>query len=97
MKKNDFKCPDCDCSVSVWADLDAMVTFKVGKNGKLISKGIENTHQTDGRSGVKCTICDWEILGDDLAEYPHFESLAEEAFDYQDRIILLAIKSKSQN
>lgn len=93
MNKNTFKCPECNSNVTAWADIDAMVTFEVSKNGKLIRKSIENWYQTDGRAGIECTNCSWELTGGDLVEYPHFESLADEALEYQHNIRSFAIKS----
>ena len=94
-ENKNFKCPECGGDISVWADLDAKVTFKVSSKGKLVRRGIENVFQTDGRSGAECTVCDWEITHlDNISEYPHLESLADEALAYQHQVRFLTIKSK---
>lgn len=95
MNTNNFKfeCPKCGSGLSAWADLDAKVTFDVCENGNLTRRRIKNTHQSDGRAGVECKNCNWEATGDDLANYPNFEKLSDEALERQDRIELLSAKN----
>lgn len=97
--KLDFKCPECSGEVSVWADLDAEVTFKINSRGKLVKRKIENSYQTDGRCGVKCTNCNWAIDHMDSVspDLLHFEYLANEALAYQHEIRLLSIRSKARS
>lgn len=90
----EFKCPKCGGDLLAWADLDAMITFKVKKDGGLTKGQIKNTHQTDGRCGVNCTKCDWEIshLDEVGQKNTHLEQLANEALELQHQISLLSVR-----
>lgn len=89
-------CPECKSEIEAWADLDAEVSFRVSKTGKLIKRVITNTFQTDGKSGVRCTNCAWSLHGKDMDEvtHGHFLTLAEKALEQQENIIELSVKRK---
>jgi hypothetical protein len=93
MAKQKICCPECGSQVKVWADLDAEASWLVTANGKLVNQEIKNNYQTDGRSGVECTNCDWKLYAteDDIPE--PFTELVELAFEKQDSIIYLNKKS----
>jgi transcription initiation factor IIE alpha subunit len=91
-KKNEFKCPKCGSPVKAWADLDAQVTFTVTAAGKLTKPVITNSYQTDGRSGVDCTECDWRLHLCDMSEDSPFEALATSALEAQEAIEFLSAK-----
>lgn len=81
-------CPECGGAIEAWADLDATLTCSVGKNGKLKAPVIENALQSDGRAGVDCSECGWQIHAQD--DYPkEFEAIIAEVFDIQESTMRL--------
>lgn len=91
-KKDDFKCPDCGSPIYAWADLDATLKLQVSSTGKLSKQTIQNNLQSDGRCGVECTECDWEMHGHDIPDGSPLEGLAQAALDAQERIDFLTEK-----
>ena len=83
----EFKCPECGGDIKVWADIDAEASFKVSETGSLEGLIIKNVFQSDGRCGVECTECKWELnFVDEHPEYPELEKLANDALEWQEKI-----------
>lgn len=87
-----YSCPECGAKVTVWADIDAVIEFDIAKSGKLTKQRIENSNQSDGRCGVKCSECGWSLDLDDMDEKSPFLTPAEEALDKQQKIKSLSAK-----
>lgn len=88
-----YGCPKCDSPVKAWADLDATVNFEISKSGKLIKQKITNNYQSDGRCGVECSECDWNVHREDMTvENNHFKKLADDAMTKQSSIDNLSVK-----
>lgn len=65
---NKYACPECQGPLTVWADVDAELTFSLSKTGKLKRQGLTNNAQSDGRCGIKCQSCNWRIHGNDVED-----------------------------
>lgn len=94
MKKSEFQCPECGSAIKAWADIDAQMSFVISKTGKLTKQVIENSFQSDGRCGVECTECDWNLHSGDMKVDHPLQSLALEALDRQSMIDEFTIKRK---
>lgn len=93
MSNSKYLCPECNSPIIAWADLDAEMSFKVNSNGTLTRNTITNSYQSDGRSGVRCSKCDWDLHGNDMTEEDsHLQVLATQAYENQKKIELLAPK-----
>lgn len=88
-----FCCPECGGQLKAWADLDAEVSWLVTPSGGLQKRVIRNTYQSDGRSGIECSQCDWEFDGDESVS-KKLAKLAEKACDKQCEIDFLAPTAK---
>ncbi|MDH4602406.1 MULTISPECIES: hypothetical protein [Pseudomonas syringae group] len=62
------ECPDCHGPLKVWLDIDASLIFNVSATGKLSKRAIEDNTQSDGRCGLKCQECSWQVHGTDVAD-----------------------------
>ncbi|WP_304627405.1 hypothetical protein [Pseudomonas congelans] len=51
-----------------WAGVDASLQFNVSATGKLNKRAIEDNTQSDGRCGLKCQECSWEVFGKDVED-----------------------------
>lgn len=67
MKKK-IECPECRGPLKVWLDIDASLFFNVSSTGKLSKRSIVDNVQGDGRCGLKCEACDWQVFGVDGVE-----------------------------
>ena len=47
----------------MWIDIDASLLFNVSATGKVSKRAIEDNTQSDGRCGLKCQECSWNIHG----------------------------------
>jgi len=63
-----IECPKCHGPLKVWLDIDASLFFNVSRSGKLSKRVIQDNLQSDGRCGLKCQTCKWEVLGVDGIE-----------------------------
>ncbi|HBN6882400.1 TPA: hypothetical protein L3310_002623 [Vibrio cholerae] len=90
--KSNYVCPECGSPIKAWADLDAQVSFVISKAGKLTKRVITNNYQSDGRCGVNCTECDWELHVDDLDSNSPLKTAALDALERQSMIDELSAK-----
>lgn len=88
-EKTDYNCPKCKSTVTVWADLDAELSFEVSKEGKPKRRVIKNSRQSDARAGVRCTQCSWSMYADDISQGDQFLPLIDKALAKQDAISFL--------
>lgn len=91
MSNTKYACPECGSNIVAWADLDAQVSFDVTANGNFVNEKIENVFQSDGRCGVHCSNCEWE-MPDNLDDEHPFVKLANQALKQQREIELLSAK-----
>lgn len=91
-KQSRYECPECGNPIKAWADLDAQVSFVISKAGKLTKRVIKNNYQSDGRCGVECTECDWNLHSDDMEVDHPLQALASKALDLQSLIGELSAK-----
>ncbi|HID9801563.1 TPA: hypothetical protein ACXI4L_005746 [Pseudomonas aeruginosa] len=63
-----IECPKCRGPLKVWLEIDASLSFAVSRNGKLSKRSITDTLESDGRCGLACQNCDWEIHGNDVED-----------------------------
>lgn len=66
--KRKIECPECGGLLKVWIEVDASLQFNVSATGKLSKRAIEDNMQSDGRCGLKCQECSWEIFGNDVED-----------------------------
>lgn len=66
--KRKIECPECRGPLKVWIDVDASLQFNVSATGKLNKRAIEDNTQSDGRCGLKCQECSWEVFGKDVED-----------------------------
>nr|WP_255255453.1 hypothetical protein [Pseudomonas fluorescens]CEK42096.1 hypothetical protein PQBR57_0143 [Pseudomonas fluorescens SBW25] len=62
------ECPECHGPLKVWLDIDASLLFNVSATGKLSKRAIEDNTQSDGRCGLKCQECSWQVYGSDVED-----------------------------
>ncbi|EPP9374415.1 hypothetical protein PZF67_006136 [Pseudomonas aeruginosa] len=63
-----IECPECQGPLRVWLDIDASLLFNVSCTGKLSKREIVDNTQSDGRCGLKCQVCSWQINGSDVED-----------------------------
>lgn len=63
-----IECPQCQGPLKVWLDIDASLLFNVSRSGKLSKRTIEDNLQSDGRCGLKCQTCSWQVLGSEVED-----------------------------
>lgn len=63
-----IECPVCQGPLKVWLDIDASLLFNVSATGKLSKRVIEDNTQSDGRCGLKCQECSWQVFGNDVED-----------------------------
>ncbi|WP_421527030.1 hypothetical protein [Pseudomonas brenneri] len=66
--KQKVECPECHGPLKVWLDIDASLLFNVSTTGKLSKRAVEDNTQSDGRCGLKCQECSWEVHGSDVED-----------------------------
>lgn len=91
-KQSEYECPRCSSSIIAVADIDAQISFKISKSGKLTKPRISNSFQTDGRCGVRCSECDWSLHAHDMDEGNVLLGIAGSALEQQDQIKELSAK-----
>lgn len=64
--KRKIECPECQGPLKVWIDIDASLHFNVSTTGKLSKRVIQDDLQSDGRCGLECQECSWQVHGDDV-------------------------------
>lgn len=78
-----IECPECQGSLKVWLDIDASLLFNVSGTGKLSKRAIEDNLQSDGRCGLKCQKCSWEINGGDAVDDAHLQVIKSAEEEWQ--------------
>lgn len=63
-----IECPTCLGPLRVWIEIDADISFHVSRSGKLSKREVRDNEQNDGRCGLKCQNCDWQIHGNDVED-----------------------------
>lgn len=63
-----IECPECQGPLKVWIEIDADISFHVSRTGKLSKREVRDNEQTDGRCGLECRNCDWQIHGRDVED-----------------------------
>lgn len=66
--KQKIECPKCQGPLKVWLEIDASLIFNVSNSGKLSKRAIQDNEQSDGRCGLKCQQCNWQIRGADVED-----------------------------
>lgn len=66
--KQKIECPECKSQLKVWIDIDADISFQVSRSGKLSKREVQDNLQSDGRCGLECVECDWEVYGNDCED-----------------------------
>ena len=66
--KPKIECPECQGPLKVWLDIDASLLFNVSATGKLSKRAIEDSLQGDGRCGLRCQECSWQLRGHDVED-----------------------------
>lgn len=95
-KKSKFTCPNCGSPIQAWADLDATLKLQVSSTGKTSKPVVSNNLQSDGRSGVECTECEWSRHGFDMEDDDPLLALAQAALDTQASMLELSVKRKTK-
>ncbi|HEJ2342212.1 TPA: hypothetical protein ACWLUJ_005727 [Pseudomonas aeruginosa] len=88
-----IECPECQGSLKVWLDIDASLLFNVSSTGKLSKRAIEDNTQSDGRCGVKCQECSWQINGADVEDESLLQVI-QNADDLWQGLQLSVVRSK---
>lgn len=78
--KNDISCPECGKNLKVWIDLNFSVEFKISKSGILHKPQPEGDLNGEGRCGVTCTSCDFNLHSFDDTDNKYTE-IIEKAYD----------------
>lgn len=58
--------------------------FNVSSTGKLSKRAIEDNTQSDGRCGLKCQDCSWEVFGNDIEDDTLLEVIQNADEQWQD-------------
>ena len=63
-----IECPECRGPLKVWIDIDADISFHVSRTGQLSKREVRDNQQSDGRCGLECQDCGWQVHGNDVQD-----------------------------
>ena len=92
--KRKIECPECQGPLKVWLDIDASLLFSVSATGKLSKRAIEDNAQSDGRCGIECQNCNWQILGGDVEDKALLKVI-EDADEHWQGLQLSVVRAKN--
>ncbi|RXU01337.1 hypothetical protein B1F69_04505 [Pseudomonas syringae] len=63
-----IECPECRGPLKVRIDIDADISFRVSRTGQLSKREVRDNQQSDGRCGLECQDCRWQVHGNDVQD-----------------------------